>query len=232
MWELLLDPGSETYKVLDAKNLLVPGSHVYDLQVVLKRGDIYWDRAARRKLLAQGWDAFWLDSAEPEEFWPHMGDGILRNKKLAMGNGAEYTNVFPLLHTLGVQDHWKAATQSKRVFLPHSICDSSDSRRVGATVWSGDVYGNYWGLSHQIPAGLNFALVGVSLLDNGHRLVTGRPRQPPWPIPPTRSFTRGGLSSAPSARFSAPTATAQTTSCGRSTRSSRSCSVTTNCATG
>jgi alpha-D-xyloside xylohydrolase len=35
-----------------------------------------------------------------------MGDAILRNKHLAIGNGAEYTNVFPLLHTLGVQDHW------------------------------------------------------------------------------------------------------------------------------
>jgi Glycosyl hydrolases family 31/Domain of unknown function (DUF4968) len=33
-------------------------------------------------------------------------------------------------------------------------------QRVGATVWSGDVYGTYWGLSHQVPAGLNFALSG------------------------------------------------------------------------
>jgi alpha-D-xyloside xylohydrolase len=31
---------------------------------------------------------------------------------------------------------------------------------VGATVWSGDVYGTYWGLKHQVPAGLNFALSG------------------------------------------------------------------------
>jgi len=153
----LLDPGSETYKVLDAKNLLVPEAHVYDASSPEAR-DIYWDRLPG-KLLAQGWDAFWLDSAEPEEFWPHMGDGILRNKKLAMGNGAEYTNVFPLLHTLGVQDHWKAANEKKRVFL---LTRSAflGQQRVGATVWSGDVYGNYWGLSHQIPAGLNFALSG------------------------------------------------------------------------
>ena len=33
-------------------------------------------------------------------------------------------------------------------------------QRVGATVWSGDVYSSYWGLSHQVPAGLNFALSG------------------------------------------------------------------------
>jgi len=27
-------------------------------------------------------------------------------------------------------------------------------------VWSGDVYGSYWGLRHQVAAGLNFALSG------------------------------------------------------------------------
>ncbi|MFZ1011709.1 MAG: TIM-barrel domain-containing protein, partial [Terracidiphilus sp.] len=153
----LLDPDSETYRILDAKHLLIPGAHVYDPSSSEGR-DIYWERLPG-KLLAQGWDAFWLDSAEPEEYWPHMGDGILRNKELAIGNGAEYTNVFPLLHTLGVQDHWKATTQSKRVFL---LTRSAflGQQRVGATVWSGDVYGTYWGLSHQVPAGLNFALSG------------------------------------------------------------------------
>ena len=153
----LLDPDSETYKILDAKHLLIPGAHVYDPSSPEAR-DIYWDRLPG-KLLAQGWDAFWLDSAEPEEYWPHMGDAILRNKQIAIGNGAEYTNIFPLLHTLGVQDHWKAATDRKRVFL---LTRSAflGQQRVGATVWSGDVYSTYWGLSHQVPAGLNFALSG------------------------------------------------------------------------
>ena len=66
---------------------------------------------------------------------------------------------FRLLHTLGVQDHWKAQNPSKRVFL---LTRSAflGQQRVGATVWSGDVYGTYWGLTHQVPAGLNFALSG------------------------------------------------------------------------
>ena len=153
----LLDPKSETYKTLDAQKLLIPGAHVYDPSNAEGR-DIYWNRLPG-KLLAQGWDAFWLDSAEPEEFWPHMGDAILRNKQLAIGNGAEYTNVFPLLHTIAVQDHWKAENASKRVFL---LTRSAflGQQRVGATVWSGDVYSSYWGLSHQVAAGLNFALSG------------------------------------------------------------------------
>ena len=153
----LLDPASETYKTLEAKNLLLAGAHVYDPSSAEGR-DIYWNRLPG-KLLKQGWDAFWLDSAEPEEFWPHMGDAILRNKQLAIGNGAEYTNVFPLLHTLGVQNHWKAENTDKRVFL---LTRSAflGQQRVGATVWSGDVYGTYWGLNHQVAAGLNFALSG------------------------------------------------------------------------
>jgi alpha-D-xyloside xylohydrolase len=89
-----------------------------------------------------------------------MGDAILSSRQLAIGNGAEFTNVFPLVHTLGVQDHWKAQNPSKRVFL---LTRSAflGQQRVGATVWSGDVYGTYWGLSHQVPAGLNFALSGL-----------------------------------------------------------------------
>ncbi len=153
----LLDPKSETYKILDAKQELVSGAHVYDATNPDAR-NIYWEHLPG-KLLAQGWDAFWLDSAEPEEYWPHMGDAILSSRRLAMGNGAEFTNVFPFLHTLGVQDHWKAQQPDKRVFL---LTRSAflGQQRVGATVWSGDVYGTYWGLGRQVPAGLNFALSG------------------------------------------------------------------------
>ena len=153
----LLDPASDTYKTLDAEHLLVPDAHVYDASNPAAR-DIYWKRLPA-PLLKQGWDAFWLDSAEPEEYWPHMGDGILRNKRLSIGNGAEYTNLFPLMHTLGVQTHWKETTDRKRVFL---LTRSAflGQQRVGATVWSGDVYSTYWGLSHQVTAGLNLALSG------------------------------------------------------------------------
>jgi len=88
-----------------------------------------------------------------------MGDAILRDKKISIGSGAEYTNIFPFMHTLGVQEHWKASTEQKRVFL---LTRSAflGQQRVGAAVWSGDVYGSYWGLRHQVAAGLNFALSG------------------------------------------------------------------------
>ncbi|HTF70312.1 MAG TPA: TIM-barrel domain-containing protein [Edaphobacter sp.] len=154
----LLDPRSQTYREMNAKNLLVPDAHVYDASNSQGR-DVYWSDLPG-KLFSQGWDSFWLDSAEPEEFWPHMGDAILRSRNIAVGNGMEYTNVFPLLHNLGIQEHWKQTDRSKRVFL---LTRSSflGQQRVGGTVWSGDVFSSYWGLTHQLAAGLNYALSGM-----------------------------------------------------------------------
>ena len=153
----LFDTKAENYRELIVQHFDVPNAHVYDA-TDSKARDFYWDRLVSR-LFSQGWDAFWLDSAEPEEYWPHMGDAILRNKQIAIGNGAEYTNIFPFVHTLGLQQHWRAANGSKRVYL---LTRSAflGQQRVGATVWSGDVYGSYWGLRHQVAAGLNFALSG------------------------------------------------------------------------
>jgi alpha-D-xyloside xylohydrolase len=153
----LFDTKSQNYQELAAKHFDVPNAHVYDATNPRAR-DFYWDKLVG-KLFSQGWDAFWLDSAEPEEYWPHMGDAILRNKQIAIGNGAQYTNMFPFMHTLGIQQHWKATSDRKRVFL---LTRSAflGQQRVGATAWSGDVYGSYWGLRHQVAAGLNFALSG------------------------------------------------------------------------
>ena len=153
----LFDPKAANFKTMTDNHFDVPNAHVYD-STNPKARDFYWNNLVS-KLFAQGWDAFWLDSAEPEEYWPHMGDAILRDKQLHIGNGAQYTNIFPLMHTTGVQDHWKATTDQKRVFL---LTRSAflGQQRVGATVWSGDVYSTYWGLTHQVAAGLNFAMSG------------------------------------------------------------------------
>ena len=153
----LFDSKSQNFAEMTKQHLDVPSAHVYDATNPKAR-DFYWNNLAG-KLFSLGWDAFWLDSAEPEEYWPHMGDSILQNKQIAIGNGAECTNIFPFMHTLGVQEHWKTTTDRERVFL---LTRSAflGQQRVGAAVWSGDVYGSYWGLRHQVAAGLNFALSG------------------------------------------------------------------------
>jgi len=156
-WGLFAD-NALNLKKLQASGLEIPGTHVYDPTNPAGR-DFLWNILGK-PLLAQGWDSFWLDSSEPEEWYPHWGDAILQNKKLAIGSGAMYTNIFPLLHTAGFADHWKEITQEKRVLLLTRSAFLGEQRN-GAMVWSGDVYPNNWALQHQIAAGLNFALSGM-----------------------------------------------------------------------
>ena len=154
----MIDPKSETWKKLDSEHLLIARAHVYDASVPRAR-DLFWSSLIA-PLQKMGWDSFWLDSAEPEEYWPHYGDAILRDRNLAIGNGSQYTNVFPLLHNQGIQDHWKQTEPDKRVFL---LTRSAflGQQRVGGTVWSGDVFSSFWGLKHQIAAGLNYSISGL-----------------------------------------------------------------------
>lgn len=152
-----MNQGSQNFQQIVAHGFEIPGTQVYDPSNAAGR-DFYWQNLPG-KLFAQGWDAFWLDSAEPEEAWPHAGDAILRYKQLSIGNGLEYTNMFAFQHNLGIQEHWKQSNSEKRVLL---LTRSAflGQQRVGAMVWSGDVYSSWWALRHQVPAGLNFALSG------------------------------------------------------------------------
>ena len=153
----MMDSTSKTFEEVKRQGFEIPGTHVYDPTDSAAR-DLFWNQLSS-KLFAQGWDAFWLDSAEPEEYWPHGGDAVLRSKQLHIGSGLEYTNIFPLEHTGGVQEHWKQANPEKRVFLLTRSAFLGQQRN-GATVWSGDVYSTWWALRHQVAAGLNFALSG------------------------------------------------------------------------
>jgi alpha-D-xyloside xylohydrolase len=153
----MMDATAEDYKTMAGKGFEIPGTQVYDATNPAAR-DFFWNDFVG-KLFAQGWDAFWLDSSEPEEAWPHIGDAVLQYKQLHIGSGLEYTNVFPLEHTAGVAQHWQDTTQQKRVFLLTRSAFAGQ-QRVGATVWSGDVYSSWWALRRQVPAGLNFALSG------------------------------------------------------------------------
>ena len=153
----MMDASSKNLKEIKRKGLEIEGTQVYDPTNPAGR-DFFWNQLVG-KLFAQGWDAFWLDSSEPEENWPHWGDATLRFKQLQIGSGLEYTNIFPLEHTQGVEEHWKQTDKEKRVFLLTRSAFAGQ-QRVGATVWSGDVYSTWWALRHQVPAGLNFALSG------------------------------------------------------------------------
>ncbi len=153
----VLDPASENYKAMQAQHLLIPGTPDYD-PTNPKARDFYWDHFLG-KLFAQGWDGFWLDSSEPE-IWGGESDAVLEDKQLHLGLGARYLNVFPLMHTGNVYEHWRKATDSKRPFLLTRSAFAGQQRN-STVEWSGDIFSTFPVLRRQIAAGLNFALSGM-----------------------------------------------------------------------
>lgn len=156
----VFNPQSRNFQQMKALGLTIPGTTDYD-PTNPAAGDFYWNHLVG-KLFAQGWDAFWLDSSEPEVQYPHGGqsDASLEDRMLFIGNGARYTNIFPLMHTGNVYRHWRQTTDKKRVFLLTRSAFAGQQRNA-ATTWSGDVFSTFLAFSRQVPAGLNFALSGM-----------------------------------------------------------------------
>jgi alpha-D-xyloside xylohydrolase len=190
----MMDATSENLKEMEKQGFEINQTEVYDPTNPAAR-DFFWNQLVG-KLFAQGWDAFWLDSSEPEENWPHSGDASLRDKQLHIGSGLEYTNIFPLEHTDNVQEHWKQANPEKRVFLLTRSAFMGQQRN-GATVWSGDVYSSWWALRHQLPAGLNFALSGYPYwttdIGGYHQVYNGEANQPAYQELYARWFEYGAF---------------------------------------
>jgi len=151
------DPASRNYQEMKRRGLIIPEADVYDATNPAAR-DYYWEHLVGVKF-REGWDAFWLDSSEPE-IWNGQSDAALDALQLSIGNGARYTNVFPLMHCGGVHDHWRRETDHKRVFI---LTRSAflGQQRYGTTVWSGDVIGTWMSFRRQIVAGLNFQMSGL-----------------------------------------------------------------------
>ncbi|MGH9685980.1 MAG: TIM-barrel domain-containing protein [Candidatus Acidiferrales bacterium] len=151
------DLSSHNYQEMKGRGFIIPGADVYDATNPAAR-DYYWDHLAGVKF-AEGWDGFWLDSSEPE-IWNGQSDAVLDALRLYIGNGARYTNVFPLMHTGGVYDHWRKTTDRKRAFI---LTRSAflGQQRYATTVWSGDVIGTWMTFRRQIAAGLNYQMSGL-----------------------------------------------------------------------
>lgn len=156
----MFDPQSKNWQQMKSLGLTIPDTTDYDATNP-DAGAFYWKNLLG-KLAGQGWDGFWLDSSEPEVQYTHGGqsDAALYDKKLFIGNGALYTNVFPLMHTGNIYSHWRESTDKKRLFILTRSGFAGD-QRYAATTWSGDVFSTFQAFTRQIPAGLNFALSGM-----------------------------------------------------------------------
>jgi alpha-D-xyloside xylohydrolase len=159
-------PGSPVYDDMDKKGYFVAktvaggfhpkGMALYDAFNPEAR-KYYWN-LMNNALFKIGADAWWLDTTEPET--EGRETNILMTNKIALGNGARYTNEFPLLTTTAVYEGQRAASDQKRVFIL-SRSAYAGTQRNAAAVWSGDVNPTWETLRRQIPAGLNYSVSGM-----------------------------------------------------------------------
>jgi len=159
-------PGSPVYDDMDKRGFFIDrtkvagfhpaGQALYDAFNPQARS-YYW-QLMNKALFAIGVDAWWLDTTEPET--EGREENVLVHNKVAIGNGARYANLYPLMTTTGVYQGQRGESDRKRVFIL-SRSAFAGSQRNAAAVWSGDVNSDWVTLKRQIPAGLNYSLSGL-----------------------------------------------------------------------
>lgn len=159
-------PGTKTYEDMERRGFFVDKTKVAGFHPA---GQAFYDAfnpEARKyywnlldtALFKIGVDAWWLDTTEPET--EGRETNILATNKVAIGNGARYQNLYPLMTTTGVYEGQRAASDRKRVFIL-SRSAFAGSQRTATAVWSGDVNSDWVFFKKQIPSGLNCSLSGL-----------------------------------------------------------------------
>ena len=131
------------------------GVKVYDAFSPVAR-DIYWKYL--RKLYDYGTDAWWMDSTDPDCFYPTEAD---YNHKVYGGTWRSQRNAFPLETVRGIYQSQRRdyPNSSKRVFIM-TRSSYAGQQHYGSNMWSGDVNSSWDMLRKQVPAGLSFTLTG------------------------------------------------------------------------
>jgi alpha-D-xyloside xylohydrolase len=121
--------------------------------------DLYWSQV-REGIESKGFDAWWLDSDEPD-FHSNISpaETARRMGPTALGPAEPYFNSYPLAHVDGVYQHQVTDKPDVRPFILTRSAFAG-IQRDSAAVWSGDVASRWDNLREQISAGLNFSLSG------------------------------------------------------------------------
>ena len=130
------------------------GVKVYDAFSADAR-KIYWENL--RTLFDKGIDAWWMDSTDPDCFYPTEAD--YDHKAGDHGTWRSLRNAFPLATVRGVYDAQRKESSDKRVFIMTRSAFAGQ-QHYGSNMWSGDVASSWDMLRKQVPAGLSFSLTG------------------------------------------------------------------------
>lgn len=157
-------PKTDQRKELDAHKMILnfdtwppqSGARPYD---VFNPGalDIYWKYLNKRIFSKINNDGWWLDSTEPDHINVKESDFDLPT---FCGPYRTVKNAYSMMHNSGIANHQKATTKEKRVVIL-TRSGFIGQQRFGSNTWSGDVRSSWEMLAKQIPAALNFTMMGI-----------------------------------------------------------------------
>lgn len=119
--------------------------------------DIYWSYLNKGIFSYIGNDGWWLDSTEPDHINKKDSDFSLPT---FLGSYRSVKNAYSLMHNKGIATHQRETNVNKRgVILTRS--GFIGQQLYGSNTWSGDVSSTWDMLEKQIPAALNYTLMGI-----------------------------------------------------------------------
>lgn len=157
-------PKTPQYQIQDSLGHLLPfhtwppesGALPYDVFSDEAR-DIYWDFLNKGIFSYIGNDGWWLDSTEPDHIEVKPEDF---EASTARGEYKTVKNAYSLMHNKGIAEHQKNQDTSKRVVIL-TRSGHIGQQRYGSNTWSGDVMSRWDVLRNQIPAALNYTIMGI-----------------------------------------------------------------------
>jgi alpha-D-xyloside xylohydrolase len=167
-------PNTDNAKELAAKGYLYQGNLIANEKDWVGKGyantdyDAYapearaiYFRQMREKLVAKGFDAWWMDATEPDIHSNlSIEQRIDRMGPTAKGPAAEFFNSFPLVHAQGVAEGLRTVQPERRPFIL-TRSGFGGQQRASAALWSGDVAARWDDLRDQISAGTNLSMTGI-----------------------------------------------------------------------
>ena len=157
---------TSNYKEMKKKNLLLPGTNVYDA-FDEKAGKLYF-KQVKEGLLTEDVESFWCDSSEPitpewevpekplpEKLFYDFKERCMDSMYIDKGNA------YGLYHAKNLYEGLRGERPEKRV-LNLTRSGYYGSQSYGAVVWSGDISASWDVFNKQITAGLSLAMCGMA----------------------------------------------------------------------
>lgn len=157
-------PKTEQRKEFDSKNMIInfdtwppkSGARPYDVYNP-EALEIYWRYLNKGIFSYVGNDGWWLDSTEPDHINKKDSDFLLPTY---LGSYRSVKNAFSMMHNKGIATNQRLTNNDKRVVIL-TRSGFLGQQRYGSNTWSGDVQSTWEMLENQIPAALNYTLMGI-----------------------------------------------------------------------